>query len=99
MKKRVIVLALVFSLIGSMFSGIPVSAAHTHQYALVGGNSQVINTPHDFLYSNPSGTQIYMSCAASETHWTSVYKCSICGSTYNTSGVTYSHPNPYCPSH
>ncbi|MDF2803010.1 MAG: hypothetical protein K0S61_2913 [Anaerocolumna sp.] len=99
MKKKVVVLVLLFALISPMCSFTSASAAHTHNYALINGGSQVINTPHEFWYKYSNGTQVYMRCAASETHWTAVYKCTTCGSTYNESGTTYSHPSPYCSSH
>jgi hypothetical protein len=98
MKKRIVSLTLLVFLIGNMFI-VPVSsAAHTHQYKIVGGGSQTIDITHEFWYHFAYGSDSHMRCAATETHSSVRYECS-CGAYEFTTSVTYNHPNPYCSSH
>ena len=97
MRRRIFALALAFTVFASMFGSIPTTAeaAHTHQFILISAGSQVIQIPHDFIGRDANGDQVYMHCAAYETHWSYYYKCA-CGEVKASTFVNVNHPNSQC---
>ncbi len=76
-----------------------VSAIHSHNYVIIGGNSYNSYSSHPFTADLGGGVKIPMVCDVTTTYWSAAYKCTICASSYVDSGTSYYHANPYCPSH